>query len=257
MKSGQKSRGYTIVEVLIVMAVTALMLVSALALVSGSQNKTEFTQAANDINQQINDVINEVASGYYGNANTQGCRATGSGPNFSGTANSGENNECIFVGKIMQFTNSDIVNVYSIAGLRQKWGTQDDATSIADAQIKTVGGSKEARNLKNGLRVQYVKAGTADFSTIGFFNAFAQGQTTSSAGLKSGGTQLDIYSFDAGTPPAPSATPSLGSGNIVTDSRGVQICLASGGTNQSALITVGGSNSQSLTNMQIKDGTAC
>ena len=74
MKSGLKSRGFTIVEVLIFLAVSSALMVSAFTLISGSQNKAAFTVGINDVQQQINAVINNVSNGYYSeSATSQGC----------------------------------------------------------------------------------------------------------------------------------------------------------------------------------------
>ena|SRR5476651_379650 len=45
--------GFTIVEVLIVLAVTGILFASTLSLMSGRQNRAEFTQAINNIKSQI------------------------------------------------------------------------------------------------------------------------------------------------------------------------------------------------------------
>ena len=69
--------GFTIVEVIIVLAVSSVLLVSALSLVGGQQKKAEFTQALSDIQSQIDGVMNNVATGYYANPGNFQCTTTG------------------------------------------------------------------------------------------------------------------------------------------------------------------------------------
>ena len=67
--------GFTIVETLIVLAVSGLLLISAIVMISGRTNKTQFTTAANDLKQSLEQVINEISSGYFPNANNFQCTA--------------------------------------------------------------------------------------------------------------------------------------------------------------------------------------
>lgn len=63
MNGGYQSRGYTIVEVLIFMAVSGLMFVMAVVFVSGKQANAEFRQGLYVVNSDIRSVINDVANG--------------------------------------------------------------------------------------------------------------------------------------------------------------------------------------------------
>jgi len=109
MKRGgyrETTAGFTIVEVLIVLAVSSILLLSAIALVSGRQNQTEFTTGINDFKQQLQQLINETASGSYPNSGGFTCNANPGQPvTFSAGAanNQGTNQGCIFLGKAIQF----------------------------------------------------------------------------------------------------------------------------------------------------------
>jgi len=98
---------FTIVEVMIVLAVSGLILLSAISLVSGRQNRTEFATGINDLQQQIQQVINETSSGYYPNGEDFTCSATSGTPTpvtlADGTGAQGTNAGCIFLGKVIQF----------------------------------------------------------------------------------------------------------------------------------------------------------
>ena len=109
MKSGLKSRGFTIVEVLIFLAVSSALMVSAFTLISGSQNKAAFTVGINDLQQQINTVVNNVSNGYYAeSATAQGCTVDSAGAlQFSSTGSKGTSSQCIFLGRVVVFDNGE------------------------------------------------------------------------------------------------------------------------------------------------------
>src|SRR6266511_2117091 len=104
MKGGKKARGFTVVETLIVLAVTGGLFVAIAATLSGRQNRTQFTQAIQEIQSQIQQVVNDVGSGYFPSTNNFSCSATLAGPSIAtGSAEQGSNAGCVFIGKAIQF----------------------------------------------------------------------------------------------------------------------------------------------------------
>src|SRR5438874_1617208 len=88
-----RSAGFTIVEVMIVLAITGLLFLSAAALISGKQNQAAFDQAIQQLQSQIQQTMNEVSVGYYPNRNDFVCVAGGTGPLLSSGSNQqGTNN---------------------------------------------------------------------------------------------------------------------------------------------------------------------
>src|SRR5688572_4270761 len=75
-------RGFTVVEVLIVLAITGLLFVSAAVMIAGRQNRTAFEQSVRNIHSQIQAAIDEVIVGHYPNNGNFDCNATGSGPSI-------------------------------------------------------------------------------------------------------------------------------------------------------------------------------
>ncbi len=142
MKSGrQQSRGFTIVETLIYLAVTSLLLVSALTLVSGSQNKTQFNEAVNDLEQKLNTVINNVANGYYADVNKLStdwvCTVNASNqPQFTSSTGLGKgtNKDCVFIGRALRFdAGQEQFYALNMVGARQI----TDAT-LGKREVKTM-----------------------------------------------------------------------------------------------------------------------
>lgn len=99
--------GYTIVEVIIVLAVSSAMFLTAILLVNGRQNRTQFMTAINGLQQQVQQLINETQSNYYPNAGNFSCHRGNTQPvtftNDASNVTQGLNGGCIFLGKAVQF----------------------------------------------------------------------------------------------------------------------------------------------------------
>jgi len=252
MKSGLKSRGFTIVEVLIFLAVSSALMVSAFALISGSQNKASFTQSINDVQQQIDSVINNVANGYYSAGETQKqCVLIGGIPNFTGNpVVRGSSAQCIFLGRFIAFQDgSNEYTVYNVAGARQI--AVSDVKTMAEAKPTIIPDTEQKYTLKNGLTFKKNPAGVTN-NAFGFFN----GLGTSNGISDSGYQQASFYGFNSSDiQPLPnnfaSNYESTG-GKDPTD--GYALCFNSGTTNQSGIITIGGSGRTATSSLEIKGG---
>lgn len=111
MRRLAQARGFTIVETLIVLAVTAAMFIVAVTAFSGQQERTRFSQATRDITSKVTDVANDVSAGYFADTDEWTCtqRPTDSPLIDRGAASSGQgkNQDCIFLGKALQFGPND------------------------------------------------------------------------------------------------------------------------------------------------------
>jgi type II secretory pathway pseudopilin PulG len=274
MKQGQTAQGYTIVEVIIVMAVTAALLISALALISGQQAKTEFVQSINDINSQIQDVMNDVATGFYPSANSFTCTVGASGPNLTQVARGqGTNVGCTFLGKVLHFgvqgSNGADYKAYTVVGLRQSAGKE--ATSFTEAKPTiidpdTFPASTNSQTLKSGLKVVAMKYANAGVSTntgaVAFMGSLAS-YGANSTNLVSGSLSVSLIPLTF--TPEPTNPPNLDSATVITNvnslgtgvsyvtnpDNGVIICFQSGGTDQYGVITIGGSGRTLTTDLKI------
>jgi len=249
MKSGLKSRGFTIVEVLIFLAVSSALMVSAFTLISGSQNKASFTQSINDVQQQIDSVINNVANGYYSAGETQKqCVLIGGIPNFTGNpVVRGSSADCIFLGRFIAFTDgSDEYTVYNVAGARQIAGS--DVKTMAEAKPTIIPDTEQKYTLKNGLTFN-----SNGNNAFGFFNGLGESSGVSDQ-LNSGYQQASFYGFKSSAiQPLPTLFASqfdLGKNQF----SGYKLCFDSGTTNQSGVITIGGSGRTATSSLEIKSG---
>lgn len=268
MKVGNRQRGFTIVETMIVLAVSGGLFLLAAVTVSGRQARQEFTQSIQDARSQIQQVVNEVATGYYPNMNNLSCSASVSGPVLSGTvAGQGENTGCISLGKVIQFgvagTDPEAMNVYTVAGLQKNSGGTEVET-LSDARPKVVAPSDsapstpnitESKKLLYGLRTRSmtdVQTGNA----IGAFGIITTLAKYSDVGILSGSQQLKAYPISGSALNATAeSTAQVVNTNLATSTpattQGIEICME-GGNGQTGLITIGGNNRQLSVTLEIK-----
>lgn len=98
--------GYTIIELLIVLGISAVMLSTAIVAFGGQQNRTQFIEGVRDLQTRLQLVLSEVATNTYPNLQGYICTANTSGVtiNTNGTANDlGRNNDCIRIGSALYF----------------------------------------------------------------------------------------------------------------------------------------------------------
>jgi len=259
MNKGLTSHGYTIIEVLIVLAVTSALLVSAMILISGRQAKTEFSQAANDIQAQVSDVINNVSTGYYASRGNFSCTNNSGVPNPSiGSDELGTKKDCILLGRAIQFSVSgkpDDYRIYDVVGVRtDASGNQVDTLAKAGPIVLTGAvNTTEAKQLLYGLQVvkmQYSKNGAKlPIGSVAFLSSL--GSYGCQNGLCSGSQTAGLWpiqntSLGQDTATASSAINSAGAANFVdlagAPDGSVTVCFQSGGTNQYAVLTMGSSN---------------
>ncbi len=105
-----KSRigGYTVLEALIFLAVSGILFAVVYPTFAGRDNKTKFSQSVRDLESKINDVSNDVTTGYYPSSDVR-CEVSGTpevirlNSGGVGIATQGSRQDCIFVGKVLRF----------------------------------------------------------------------------------------------------------------------------------------------------------
>lgn len=270
MKGGKKARGFTVVETMIVLAVTGGLFIAVATTLSGRQQRTQFEQGINDIRSQIQQVVNDVGTGFYPSMSNFRCSAGAFGPTFTAAAGAqGENTGCIFLGKVIQFkvagTDPEEYNIFSTSGLQRTSAGKEVAT-YAQAIPKVISPSNsdpgvpdvtEKKKLLYGLTTTWVRSGGTDYGAVAFMNKL---QGTS--GVVSSAQQTDVAAVAGTTLNANQLAGAQSiNNNLATStynaSGGVQICFVSGGTDQSGLVTIGGSGRQLSVTLSIKGNKTC
>lgn len=128
MKGGKTPKGYTIIELMIVLAVSGLMFLIASSFISDKHVKTAFNDGINDFASRIQSVIEEVNDGQYTDIKVN-CTYAGSSVSISsGNTQQGQNTQCVFLGKVIHFQENTGDNelshyeMFSLAGGRQNNG---------------------------------------------------------------------------------------------------------------------------------------
>lgn len=269
--------GFTVVEVMIVLAVTGALFISAATAISGRTNKTQFQQSINDIVTALRQNINSTAIGYYPNTGNFKCTNSSGAMAVTGGANQqGTNNDCIFLGKAIQFgitgTDPQQYVTYPIAALRvdtageevHDIATAKPAAIYPTAQQPNAPDDTTKDKLMYGLTVSKMIYNNNAGNAIGAFAVISDLSTYSysNSQLQSGSQQLILVPIATST-----LNDTIGSAaakinqklpTSPTATAGIQICFDSGTTDQSGLVTIGGSGGQQLNvSLQIKTGKGC
>lgn len=276
------SGGYTILETMIVLAVSALMFLAAVAAFGGRQQEIQFNQAVRDLDSKIQDIINDVAVGFFDNPQSIGCTATGtSKPSLNVGAGTGQgtNGDCVFIGKAVQFdvTNPDSqLDIYTILGRRvvdsSPGVANKDVSNLDEAQPILVGGTgySNAVNvypLSWGLKITDVyiidPAGGAVGNTggVGFFTSFSStigdSAVSNSQNVRIGPIPNTELSDDE-TAFINDANNMNEANTVLASKRAVVVCLKSANNNKRAAIAIG-LNGRAETTLQFDnyDKTKC
>jgi|GEM_PF-2430590 len=193
--------GFTILETMIVMTVSATMLASAILLFSGQQRRTQFSQSLRDIESKIQDVLNDVATGYFPNAGNISCSASGANEpaiNASGTSEQGANFECVFMGKALLFRPDGFV-IYPIVGSRGLASSASASDPLSTVKPILATTLQEQKSFLWGARIYAVywndtTLRNADGGMIAVASTPNGTGVSSDGGFNSGLQRLNMYS---------------------------------------------------------------
>ncbi len=243
-----KSSGFTIVETLIFLAVSAVMFVSAMLLIGGSQRKTQFNTTTRDFESNIIDIANDIATGYYQSNGSIGCGVAAGEPTDSSPVPIGTNDKCILVGRVIS-SNGENYTVQSIMGLRTKNADGvTDVTSLNDAKPRliTAADATTTKPIGYGATIECIRIDNQSACNpnvaLAFFTNLQKSVSTFVSGDSGGGINAVMYSYNV-TPNLEAAIRSATYGNPV---KKATICVLSGTTNQHADITIGLDDSSNL-----------
>ena len=276
--------GFTIVETMIVLAVTSGMFVIAALAINGRQAKTEFQVAVRDLQTRTQQIINEVSTGYYPTQAGFSCTVGGrpSDPIMLTLSSSGQtqgaHDDCIFVGKTIVF-NADKLYVYSLVGARQSNGR--DVSTPAQARVTALaptgfGGNQSAPDATQVYDLPYglslIRAGYDDqLSTdttaygVAIMSSLANFSTTYAT---STGTQLvDVYrytseeNFSSDTTTKDWANTINGELSVTPPvykkTKSLRLCFAIHNSAQFVLLKIGDANGGVSVTTAIRDNETC
>ncbi len=281
-RKAKVQHGFTIVETMVVLVVTGALFVVIAATLTGRQNAAEFTHAIQSVQSQLQQIINQIAEGYYPNSGDFSCVQSG-GSSISigpGSNTLGTNQDCVFLGKVIQFgvqgSDPEEYRAYTIAGLRDATSGATSPFQNAAPTIVGVSGDytsySDAKQLEYGLTTLWVKSSGNSIGAVGFLMEPGSLDSSSTSGYGSGAQQVDLVpirptnigqNVSQAVAGIESSTggglrdPILSTSAPINPSNGVQVCFVSGGTNQSGLITIGSAGRQLLVKLDIKTNRTC
>ena len=111
---GQRSEGYTIVEVSLFLGISALLLTMALVGTGLSIRTTRFTDSTRSLHSYVQQQYDDLLNGVNSRFGTESC--TGGNVNTGVSQTPGTSN-CLYMGKLVVFTqNASTVTSYNIVG---------------------------------------------------------------------------------------------------------------------------------------------
>lgn len=267
-----RSGGYTIVEALIFLAVSALLFTSTMLFLAGRQNRAQFTNAVRDFETQILDIANDTSTGFFQSSPNVVCDPSGN-PIETGTPrDAGTDQRCIFLGRVIKLSNDgnrEQFVLYSVVGNRLN-GSNADVSTLAEANPKLLltGGASDAqlrRIVPFGYGMRIACIATGDSCTPGNSSsaalAFMTRLTGGVAPEKTGSAiTAEVYHYPS---VALDSNESLVRAQVVggTQTRlngRITMCMQSGTTNQYALISIGTADGGNATvSSSVREGNTC
>ncbi len=293
---GDLSSGYTIIEVMIFLAISGVIFIFAVIFVSGKQNQVEFSQGMANIKIQLQQVVDDAVNGSFSEPANFSCKDGGvsSGREtllfLNNAANQGSNGQCMFIGYGVQFdvygTNSNGYAIVPVAISRLS-GNNLPISSLKDAvptpltadQYGTgTNGVDLVRSGSLGYGIQVTKMFSINnnnsppkYTPIDGFAVFDNITSNSQYSSSSSNSQpASLYSTTL-TVPAPteentslsSIAPfsyyitQIGAGDALTNNDQILICFqGAGSSSEKASIVLGSSNNQMAVTMHLIDGVS-
>lgn len=251
MQGGQKRQplGYTIVEVLIVLAVSSFMFLIAANFINGKQEKTAFTEGTNDMVSNLQKVLEDVTDGHYSDIPLT-CTVSGDALRIvTGGTGQGTNKDCVFLGKLVHFYSASggpnvNYDVYSLAAARAISG------SLPNAQVASVPDLTTTSTINQNLEVKSMKVDTGhgidgDAFSIGFAQSLGTMDDIAPDTYESGSQTVGLIYFSGGWGVNSVA------GTYVQPAKSATLCITDG-TRQARIFVGGDSNNSNDLSISVK-----
>lgn len=263
--------GYTIVETMIFLAVTAVIFAGAISVVGGKQEIVQFTQATRDAQSNLANVINQVSSGYYPNKGGFTCTVSGgAGPSFNSIPSpQGSSTDCVFLGKAVKFNTGSDAEKFQVISMaaRRVTTTGKEVGNLTEAVPMPIAGGggpdvTETLTFGSGVSVTRIVAPSspgASYGTILFISTLPKFQASTET--LASGTQRVLYGAVSGSSLTDSYSDALARLSGLSDaalvqnpSSGIYICLADdtdvAKAKQKAMLVVGEGASQTSVRLE-------
>ncbi len=187
--------GYTVLEVMIVLVVSAALFIGVAGLFSNRQKEVEFTQAVRGFEAKVQNMLSEVANGYYPNGYHCSPGASDKPLVTGAREDPGSQEDCIFIGKvwISGTTNSQIMTVLST----RLDASGNEIENLDLSRIRQVNRDDTVDTFKNnyGLRITKVVNLADTTMSVANFGFFAKPSGGIAADSSASGKSVYLYAI--------------------------------------------------------------
>ncbi len=291
MNGGFNTSGFTIIETLIVLGVTAILLFSVLLLVGGKTSQAQFASGINSVKTNLQQIIDTASNGSYPNKGNFTCSLSGGAISLGysvGSSQQGSNYGCTFIGSMIIFSKysqpsgaNQSYTIHTIVG--QQCTSTSYTTSFSTCQLPTAQdfsdtdpyalpsqtGTQSSQTLLSGISLVSTTLTNSAGTTVTYsspttppgvaflVNPAQQASAISpSVNLSPGALQLSLYSYTSGCPTSGALFPTAQSCSLTAENQ-IALCFASSTTDQSGLVSLGGGGLQSTVSLKIFGGNNC
>jgi len=234
-------RGFTIVEVLIVLAISGVIMVATLPFISNKQNNTQFTVGIRQIQNQLQDILNNVSTGNVtvpASVNYSCTSSNGAGPVITSTlSNLGTNFGCQYIGMGIYFDKNSM-QIVPIIGQKYSDSNLTKVTSLASAKpCPMIFVTNGCSQVNGASTINYPSSITMSkySNTIGTGLVAIYSITSISSDVSNGSGGVDLLNLGLN---ASIGTEIPNSGNILASTYNlpIDICFNSGTNSNSGVI---------------------
>lgn len=248
------SDGYTIIEVMIFLVISMAMFASVVTMMSTQNRRNQFTESVNTFNQKLQDIMNDVDTGYFP-SNDIDCNGSAS------AGGQGTNSDCVYMGKAIQFApqgKPDGYTIYTLVGDREYLDGAEKkvVTKIEDSDLRGID-QNESGSLSADVEItRVIRAGdTTPQGGLAILAGFAKSSSTSATGVETGSTKSTLAGVGGGTLADRSVFVGQLSPTGVVPTSEILICLQEKGGGRKATIQIGGVGVGQLTTQVTIDST--
>ncbi len=247
-----RAAGYTIIEVMIVLAVSSAIFFVAYGSVSGKQASTAFTTGTNEFATKLRTIISQIQNGQYTDVSI-GCDSSATNISFNSSV---PKNNCVFIGKFLHFslngdnTKYEIFSIVGSSGATTLAGAR--ATPVTSSIIPTNPELTTQETTPQNLQISSIKntLNGSSYWGIGFFQSLSDTDAYGSA-------QPVYLSFapNLGSNSTQIAAASLLNSSSLTQTNSATICMTDG--KRFANIVLGDATGAGQMNVDLKVVASC
>jgi hypothetical protein len=240
--------GYTILEVMIFLVVSTALLGSTLLILGGREDRTRYAQSVATFEAELQDIMNDVATGFYPSTENISCTSASTGPSISNSASKlGTNGGCIYLGKALSMpTGTSQYSAYTIVG-------SQSASTLAQMNARLLGvlnnGFIDRKEVGGSIKIKRVKslyADRANLAGVAIISDFSASSAVLNSNITGSSARVAVYeipqSFNFATANNGSVASMVAGMRIASE--GVLICLDQGGPQ--AAVVLGGPRERQL-----------